>query len=183
MAPGARSNFRALMFEPEVFRKQMCCTEVLVTLLGLFVAFIVIRRPGNCAPWPPSLRPWLLCSATRLNKSWYTALNRGIRELWDLGGEIFWILPNFCATVRKMNWRVLQGDGSSYETCPNISGSFSWIFLILCKSPPPLRTPIVLTQKLWQITSYLQLTALNNWFFVVITSFAQHLNICSPKLE
>jgi len=26
------------MFEPEVFRKQMYCTEVLVTLLGLFGA-------------------------------------------------------------------------------------------------------------------------------------------------
>jgi len=38
MAPGARSKFRGPMFEPEVFRKQMYCTEVLVTLLGLFGA-------------------------------------------------------------------------------------------------------------------------------------------------
>ena len=34
--PGARSKFGAPMFEPEVFRKQMYCTEVRVTLLGLF---------------------------------------------------------------------------------------------------------------------------------------------------
>ena len=27
MAPGARSKFGAPMFEPEVFRKQMYCTE------------------------------------------------------------------------------------------------------------------------------------------------------------
>jgi len=50
MAPGVRSKFGAPMFEPEVFRKQMYCTEVLVTLLGLFGALIVIRRTGNCAP-------------------------------------------------------------------------------------------------------------------------------------
>jgi len=42
--------------------------------------------------------------------------------------------------------------------------------------------PIALTQKLWQNTSYLQLGGLINWFYVVITIFAQHLNICSPKL-
>ena len=38
MATGPRSKFGAPMFEPEVFRKQMYCTEVLVTLLGLFGA-------------------------------------------------------------------------------------------------------------------------------------------------
>ena len=48
--PRARSMFGAPMFEHEVFRKQMYCTEVLVTLLGLFGALIVIRRTGNCAP-------------------------------------------------------------------------------------------------------------------------------------
>jgi len=32
---GARSKFGAPMFEPEVFRKQMYCIEVLVTLLGV----------------------------------------------------------------------------------------------------------------------------------------------------
>jgi len=38
MAPGARSKFGAPIFEPEVFRKQMYCTEVRVTLLGFFSA-------------------------------------------------------------------------------------------------------------------------------------------------
>jgi len=51
-----------------------------------------------------------------------------------------------------------------------------------CLNLPPLRTPIALTQKLWRNTSYLQLSGLNKWFYVVITIFAQHLNICSPKL-
>jgi len=47
---------------------------------------------------------------------------------------------------------------------------------------PPVRTPIALTQKLWQNTSYLPLSRLKNWFYVVITIFAQQFNICSPKL-
>jgi len=107
MVPGERSKFGTPMFEPEVFRKQMYCTEVLVKMLGLFRApqsfdaLILIRRPGNCAPCPPSLRPWLLCAATRLNKSWCTALTRGIREPWVLSGAQFSFLPNFCATLRK----------------------------------------------------------------------------------
>jgi len=36
MASWVGSKFGAPMFEHEVFRKQMYCTEVLVTLLGLF---------------------------------------------------------------------------------------------------------------------------------------------------
>jgi len=55
-------------------------------------------------------------------------------------------------------------------------------FLKFCPNLPPLRTPIALTQKLCQNTSYLQLGGLINWLYVVITIFAQHLNICSPKL-
>jgi len=50
MAPGARSKFGALMFEFKVFRKQMYCIEVLVTMLGFFGAPAAIRRLGNCAP-------------------------------------------------------------------------------------------------------------------------------------
>ena len=46
--PGARSNFGASMFEPEVFWKQLyCIEESVVTLLGLFGARINIqmRKP------------------------------------------------------------------------------------------------------------------------------------------
>jgi len=59
----AKSELVAPMFEPEVFRKQMYCTEVLVALLRLFGApqsfgaLIVIRRPGNCAPYPRRYAP------------------------------------------------------------------------------------------------------------------------------
>jgi len=43
--PGARSKFGAPMFEPEVFRKQMCCIEASACdIVGTF------RRPGECAP-------------------------------------------------------------------------------------------------------------------------------------
>jgi len=44
MAPGARSNFGAPIFEPEVFQKQMyCIKESTCDIVGTF------RRPGNCA--------------------------------------------------------------------------------------------------------------------------------------
>ena len=161
----------------------MYCTEVLVTLLGLFGALIVIRRPGNCAPWPLSLRPWLLRSATRLNKSWYTALARGIREPWALGRKNFQFARmfaplwgkrrgKFCRPIvllKKLAQIYREVFPEFFKSCPNL--------------PPPLRTPIAPTQKLCQITSNLHLSGLNNWFYVVITIFTQHLNICSPKLE
>jgi len=51
MAPGERSKFDAPMIETDVFQKQMyCMKKVPVTLLGLFGAPIMTRRPGNCAP-------------------------------------------------------------------------------------------------------------------------------------
>jgi len=118
----------------------------------------------------------------RLNKSWCTALTRGIREPWALSGAKFSIRPNFCATLRKTNRRILQGGGSVSETCPKITGSFSWFFFHLFRISLPLRTSIALTQKLGQNTSYMQLSGMNNWFCVVITIFAQHLNIFRPKL-
>jgi len=55
-------------------------------------------------------------------------------------------------------------------------------FFNLVRISRPLRMRIALTQKLWQNTSYLQLSGLNNWFYVVITIFAQHLNMFTSKL-
>ena len=83
MAPGRRSVWR-----PDVRTwglseaNVLHWSTVLVTLLGLFGAsqsfgaFVVIRRPGNCAPSPPSLRPWLLSAATRLNKTMVHSSNQ-----------------------------------------------------------------------------------------------------------
>jgi len=142
----------------------------------------VIRRPGNCSPCPLSLRTWLLRGATRLNKSWYTALTRGIQEPWALGGAKFSIRLNFWATFRKNEQENFAGRWFCFRILPKNIGKFFLHFFDLVRISPPLRTPIVLTQKLWQNTSYLQLSGLNNWFYVVITIFAQHLNIWSPKL-
>jgi len=55
MAPVARSKFGAPMFEPEFFGKKIYCTEVLVTLSGLFgargIVPLALRRyaPDYCA--------------------------------------------------------------------------------------------------------------------------------------
>jgi len=63
MATGVRSNFGVPMFEPEIFRKQVLwIEESTCDTVGIFGAPIVIRRPDNCAPFPPSVRP---CSAVR----------------------------------------------------------------------------------------------------------------------
>jgi len=61
MAPGARSKFGTPLFEPEVFRTQMSCTEksINVTVLGLFDAPTVIRRPEIV---PPSLSLFYPCT-------------------------------------------------------------------------------------------------------------------------
>jgi len=61
-------------------------------------------------------------------------------------------------------------------------GKFFLNFLNLVQISSPLRTPIALKQKLWQNSCYLQLGGLINWFYVVITIFAQRLSICSTKL-
>jgi len=178
MAPGVRSKFGAPMFEPEVFRKQMYCTEVLVTLLGLFGAFMVIRRPGNCASSPPSLRPWLPHSATRLNKSWHTALIRGIQ---DLGEKTFQFARIFAPLWGKRIGEFCRAMVLLEKLAQTYREVFPEFFLS-CPNLPPLRTPTALAQKLWQKTSYLELSGLNNWFYVVIKIFAEHLDICSPKL-
>jgi len=65
MAPGARSKFGALIFEAEVFRKQMyCIEESTCDIFGTFRrptqslgASIVIRRPGNRAFLAPLVTP------------------------------------------------------------------------------------------------------------------------------
>jgi len=61
MAPGTRSKFGAPIFEPEVFRKKICCIEEnTCDIVGTFrrppQSFgtpIVIRRPVNYSPLPP----------------------------------------------------------------------------------------------------------------------------------
>ena len=133
-------------------------------------------------PCAPPLRPWLLRVATRLNKSWYTALTRGTRESCAFGGATFSIRPNFCAPLRKNEFYNFAGRWFCFRNLPKNIAKFFLKFLKLVRTSSSLCTPIVLTQKRWQNASYLQLSGLNNWFYVVITIFAQHLNICSPKL-
>jgi len=53
-------------------------------------------------------------------------------------------------------------------------------FFNLVRIFPPLRTHIALTQKLWQNSSYLQLSGLNNWFYVIIT-FLLNTWICAVQ--
>ena len=52
------------MFEPEVFRKQMYCSEK--SACDTAVTFPPRSDSGNCAPLPPSLRLW--CYAIKIGK-------------------------------------------------------------------------------------------------------------------
>ena len=125
---------------------------------------------GELCPLPTVVTPpWFLRAATRLNKSWYTALTRGIREAWALGGAKFSIRPNFCATLRKNEWENFAGRWFWFRNLLKNIGKLFLNFFKSCPNLPPLRTPIALTQKLWQNSSYLQLSGLNNWFYMVIT--------------
>ena len=97
-ARGEKQVWRPYVRTWDLSEANVHCTEVLVTLLELFGArqsfrsLIVIRRPGNCAPCPPSLRPWLLHAVTRLNKSCCTIHSSNQRHIGTLGfrrGKIF----------------------------------------------------------------------------------------------
>jgi len=71
-----RNKLGALMFEPKVFRKQMCCIEKSIRdIVGTFRSPPLIRRPHSdsapqalCPPWP-SLRPWSYVLYTRFHQS------------------------------------------------------------------------------------------------------------------
>jgi len=70
---GQGASFATPMFEPEVFRKQMCCIEE--RICNITTPAVIRRphsdwRPGNCAPHcPPSLRPWCIMHSGR-NFTW-----------------------------------------------------------------------------------------------------------------
>jgi len=54
MAPRARSEFGAPVFQPEVFRKHMyCIEESTCNILGAFGAPCIDSAPGNCSPLTP----------------------------------------------------------------------------------------------------------------------------------
>jgi len=129
---------------------------------------------------PPSLRPWFLARRAS-TKPWYTALTAGIREPWASGGKNVQFAQIFAPLWGKQIGKFCR-EMVLLKQLAQASTSFSWNFLYLAPISPPLRTPIALTQKLCQNTSFLQLGGLIDWFYVVITIFAQHLNICSPKL-
>jgi len=60
MAPGARSKFDVLVFEPDLFRKEF--TVLKKILVAFFVTFRCQHSDSAprklCPPIPPSLRLW-----------------------------------------------------------------------------------------------------------------------------
>jgi len=75
--------------------------------------------PGQLCPLPPVVTR----AATRLNKSWYTALTRGIREPWALGGA----KENFAGRwfcFRKLPKNIKKFFLNFFKSCPNLPPTF-----------------------------------------------------------
>jgi len=66
MAPEAKYKFAALMFEPEVFRKQMCCFEKSAyNVVGAFWSLRSDLAPGELCPLAPLVTSPVLCNENR----------------------------------------------------------------------------------------------------------------------
>jgi len=131
MASGARSTFGAPMFEPEVFRKQMYCTEVIVTLLELFGdpqsfgALIVINAWG-IVPLPSVITSLITARSDAPQQIMVHSFN--LRHTGTLGfrrGKIF----NSTEFLRHFEEKRIEEFCRAMvlfqKTCPKISGSFS----------------------------------------------------------
>jgi len=91
------------MFEPEVFRKQMYCTEVFVTLLGLFCA-----PSSHSAPDSDSASEELCPLAPRLYDPDYCAQRRAsTNHGTQLSSKFCRVMILFCKVV------ILQGDDAT----------------------------------------------------------------------
>jgi len=124
LRPGQKASL-APVFEPEVFRKQMYCTEVHVTLLVIFGGLIVMWE--SC-PLRPVVTPLVTaCSDASQQIMVHNSNQRHTKTLGFRRGKIF-NSPEFLRHWGNTNWRILQGDGSVSEAYPKISGRFSEFF-------------------------------------------------------
>ena len=186
MAPGAWSKFGAPCSNLRSFGSNYTALQYSTyDIVRTFRRPAVIRRP-HCDFAPGELCPCPhryardYCARRASTKPWYTALTGGIREPWASGGKNDQFARIFAPLWGKQIGKFCRAM-VLLATCPSID-QFFLKFFVSCPNLPPLRTPIALTQKLCQNTSFLQLGGLIDWFYVVITIFAQHLNIFSPKL-
>ena len=127
----------------------MYCTEVLLTLLQLFGPVIVNWRPGNRAPWPPSLRRWLLRGDAPQQIMVHSSNQRHTGTLGFRRGKIF----NTPEVLRHFEETRIGEFCRAVVLFQKLAQKYREVFPEFFKSCPNLRTPIALTQKLWQNTS------------------------------
>ena len=93
-----KKQFGTTMFEFEVFRKQMYYIEestcdIVWTFLrpcSHSALLVVIRRPGNYDPLPPSLRP-----CDRIDVSWFCQVLKKMKQLlWQTKTSFLNFRPN-----------------------------------------------------------------------------------------
>ena len=192
MAPGARSKFGAPCSNLRSFGSNYTVLKYSTyNIARTFRHPEVIRRshsdsvPGELCPCPLSLRPWLLRAVTRLNKTMVHSSNQRHTGTLGFRGGIS-ICPNFCASLRKTNrktkfcrgkrsfagrWFCLSNFLKHRQVFPEILKS--------CPHLPPISYAYSSNAETWA-KYWLSTAWWIDWFYVAITIFAQHLNICSP---
>jgi len=135
MTPGARSKFGVPVFEPEVFRKQMYCTEESTCdIVGIFAPPAVIRHSGNCVPfshrYAPAVQSVILeeiCMIPAAQRGYMTSGARTKFGAPICESEVFWkeiycIEESICGIVGNFR-RPLQSFGA--PTVISVPGEFA----------------------------------------------------------
>ena len=133
----ARSKFDAPMFEPEVFRKQMCCIEESTCYIaGFFSPSAMIQRPGISTPLLLSLIAFM-CIVLRRKFYYFTRFPHGFESMkkhWFSKSafktlEKYWILPKSSHSNEKV-WKFQIELFAYFNSAFSADDSFANIFAL-----------------------------------------------------
>jgi len=74
---------------------------------------MVIRRPGNYGPLAPRRYALIIARSDAPQQTMALSTNQRLTGTFGFRGTTFSIRLSFCATVKKTNRKVLQGDDSA----------------------------------------------------------------------
>ena len=132
-----------------------------------FGALIVTRRQGNCAPFAPIGTPLVTARTDAPQQTIVLSLRQRLTRTFVFKGGKILISPAILRHCEENEQESFSGRWFCLSNFPNAQRYrevFPEFYKILLESFPPHCTPIALTQKLWQNTTYPQLDGLNNWF-------------------
>ena len=132
MAPRARNKFGALMFEPELFQKQIySIEESTCDIAGTFRCPRVIWRPGHCTPpFPPSLCPWFFIIKKVLKAPLLAFYSNNLQVHWIFSTRGKLDPHSFGFFIKTMLIRDKNTSVTNKESnCETIFGNQLFIFL------------------------------------------------------